>query len=195
VEGSSYLGDDFPVIQISWEDCREFLDWADLTFPSEAQWESACRAGTTTIRYWGDDQDGAKTCRYANVADVSMEALYEVTDMGYECSDGWGFISPVGNYLPNSFGLYDMLGNVWEFCLDEYHKGYYALSAKRDPVNRNGEKIQYTVKERVFLGYDRVCRGGCWCNSPRRTRCAVRDRLHPTDRSTTQGFRACKAGS
>jgi len=193
IKGSPHLGDDYPVIQVSWEDCQAFLDWAGLTFPSEAQWEYACRAGTVTPCYWGKDQT-EDACRYANVADASMCALFEVYGTGFECVDGFASTGVVGSFLPNAFGLYDMLGNVAEWCLDKYAEEYYSSSPARDPVNRNGDKITYHTGEHEFHGDNRSVRGGSWTSLAKRIRAASRDRLHPTDRATTTGFRACKPG-
>jgi formylglycine-generating enzyme len=192
VQDSPHLGDDYPVIQVSWEDCQAFLDWAGLTFPSEAQWEYACRAGTVTPCYWGHDQT-VDACRYANVADASMCALFEVRGTGFDCDDGYASTGEVGSFLPNAFGLYDMLGNVAEWCLDKYQEEYDSTSPLRDPVNRNGDKITYHTGEHEFHGDNRVVRGGSWTSLSKRLRAASRDRLHPTDRATTTGFRACKA--
>jgi len=193
VKGSPHLGEDYPVIQVSWEDCQAFLDWAGLSFPSEAQWEYACRAGTVTRAYWGPDQT-VDACRYANVRDASMCALFEVGGTGFDCSDGYASTGAVGSFLPNAFGLYDMQGNVAEWCLDKYAEEYYSSSPSRDPVNRNGDKIRYHTGEHEFYGDNRSLRGGSWTSLSKRIRAASRDRFHPTDRATTVGFRACKAG-
>ena len=190
VAGSPYLGEDYPVIQVSWKDCQAFLDWAGLAFPTEAQWEYACRAGTTARCYWGDDPGFEQTCEYANVADSSMEALFEVKGSGFDCTDEYASVSPVGSLKSNAWGLYDMSGNAGEWCLDEYGENYFSVSPAKDPVNRNGDHIKYTFEEETFEGENRVIKGGNWGSLSFRIRSASRDRLNPLDRGTTTGFRA-----
>jgi formylglycine-generating enzyme required for sulfatase activity len=96
--------------------------------PTEAEWEYACRAGTTTEYYWGDDMDGA----YA------------------WCENAGGKTQPVGTKKPNAWGLYDMIGNVWEWCHDWYAEDYYAGSRVKNPRGPNKK------------GVCRVIRGGSW---------------------------------
>ena len=119
---SSRQGDDLPVVEVSWEDCRAFLDQLNEMFagvftfrlPTEAEWEYACRAGTKTAYSFGDDE-----------AALGEYAWY--------VANSEGRMHPVGQKKPNPWGLYDMHGNVSEFCSDWYHGGYLA-SAATDPT-------------------------------------------------------------
>jgi formylglycine-generating enzyme required for sulfatase activity len=111
--------DDHPVTCVSQRDADAYAAWlADRTrkpyrLPSEAEWEYACRAGTTTARFWGDDRDGAR--RFANVADHSFARETQESagpERVFQHDDGYAFTSPVGSFAANPWGLYDMLGNV-----------------------------------------------------------------------------------
>ena len=133
-------GNDHPVEQVSWDDCREFCKKLNemksasggtgLRLPTEAEWEYAARAGTNTKYYWGDKEDGD----------------YMWFDEKWE-----GGHHPVGEKKPNGFGLYDMSGNVWEWCSDWYDEKYYQNSPKNNPSG-------------PASGQFRVLRGGAWCS-------------------------------
>ncbi|WP_395022307.1 SUMF1/EgtB/PvdO family nonheme iron enzyme [Dongia sp.] len=104
-----------PVICISWDDMQAYIEWLSQAtgkayrLPSEAEWEYAARAGTTTSRYWGDDADEA--CAYANASDATVKKEYGWKGV-VDCDDGYLYTSPVGKFKPNKFGLYDMMGNA-----------------------------------------------------------------------------------
>jgi len=107
--------DKHPVVCVSWDDANAYVQWLaqgtgkPYRLPSEAEWEYAARAGTTTSRYWGNDVDDA--CEYANAADKSAQSKYQKWNV-IDCDDNYPYTSPVGSLKPNKFGLYDMLGNV-----------------------------------------------------------------------------------
>jgi formylglycine-generating enzyme required for sulfatase activity len=120
-------GPDHPVVCVGWDDARTYADWlarisgAAYRLPSEAEWEYAARAGTTTARFWGDGRELA--CDFANVADLDlMEALGRdpTETQRFPCRDGHAFTAPVGRYAANPFGVFDMLGNVLEWTADCY---------------------------------------------------------------------------
>jgi formylglycine-generating enzyme len=157
-EGESLNENQQPVVQISWEDAKGFVDWASLRLPSEAQWEYACRAGSTTVRYWGDGEKGACAC--ANVADRRLKSQKPVLDT-FDCDDGFLTAARRGSFAPNGVGLYDMLGNVWEWCADAWVDSY--VGAPVDGSPRKGDP-----------GAPNVCRGGSWINAPDLVRSAFR---------------------
>ena len=173
--------DSHPVTCVSWNDVQAYIRWInhkegkDYRLPTEAEWEYACRAGLKTIRYWGDDPNDA--CSYANVADRSTRKKFSGWAV-HECDDGFVYTAPVGNFQPNDFGLYDMLGNVWEWCQDWY--GSYPSGSVTDP-------------EGPSSGYRRVGRGGSWTVSAGSCRSARRLRSRPVIGIYFLGFRLAQS--
>jgi formylglycine-generating enzyme required for sulfatase activity len=173
-------GDNSPVVNVSWLDAREFCHWLSkkegkrYRLPTEAEWEYACRAGTTTRYYNGDDPEGLT--RIANVRDATLRRLIPGWIHGVRSSDGWPFTSPVGKFEPNNFGLYDMLGNASEWCSDRYDESYYASSPPTDPTGPS-------------TGVRRVARGECWNSKPLDCRPARRLDHPPMHHDATTGFR------
>lgn len=175
---SKFQGSDLPVEQVSWEDAQQFIaalhakaplpkgwEWA---LPTEAQWEYACRAGTKTAFSFGND--GSALARYGNFADKN--STFSWTDQVQD--DGVGnTTAPVMSYEPNGWGLYDMHGNVYEWCNDWYA---VKLLGGVDPMG-------------PASGSDRANRGGSWRDFARRCRSANRYRNKPTFRFTDLGFR------
>ena len=128
--------DDHPVVCVSHNDAMAFCQWLSqkerLTYrlPTEAEWEFACRAGTGTLYPLGDDPESLVTI--ANVADASLKRKFP----NFTCIDGddrFVYTAPVGSFAPNPWGLYDMIGNVWEWCADWYDGRYYSSSSPDDP--------------------------------------------------------------
>jgi len=152
---------------ISWEDCHEFLKKLNVArttsfaLPTEAQWEYACRSATTTRFYYGEDETSRLLKDYAWFGDNAYKA-------------GDKYAHPVGQKKPNAWGLYDMHGNVWEWCQDWY--GDYPSKTVINP-------------EGPTAGDYRVIRGGSWYNSARFCRSADRYRIRPSDRLDGLGFR------
>ena len=173
-------GDDHPVVCVSWTDAQNFCDWLGqresrrYRLPTEAEWEYSCRAGCGSVFWWGDAMD--ETGQVCNVADRRGKARYATWEI-MDTDDQYIFTSPVGFYQPNRFGLYDMIGNVWEWCQDWYADDYYANSPVDDPRGPSS-------------GDGRVVRGGAWHTvAPSFCRCAVRSRITPSLRCSNVGFR------
>ena len=111
---------------VSWYGAVAYIDWLNqetetgkkYRLPTEAEWEYAARAGTSTVRFWGDSPDDA--CQYANVYDQTSKKENGYSWKNHNCDDGYSNTAPIGSFLANSFGLHDMLGNVWEWCADRY---------------------------------------------------------------------------
>ena len=172
---------DHPVVQVSWNDAQAFCAWLSrktgktVLLPTEAQWEYACRAGTTTAYPWGDNPDDGKG--WANGADQSLQKKLPNAPVGwtfFNWDDGYVFTAPVGSFKVSAFGLYDVNGNAWQWCQDRY--GTYAPGAATDPAGPDA-------------GGARVLRGGSWGTHPSGCRAAVRDKHFPNDRSVNFGFR------
>jgi formylglycine-generating enzyme len=171
--------DEHPVIEVSWNDAVKFAEWLSrkdgqtYRLPTESEWEYSCRGGATTKYYFGNnDEDLAQ---YANVKDADYRAATG-EDKGIKASDGYAFTSPVGHFKPNQFGLYDMHGNVWQWCGDCY--GNYPTSRVTDPAGpaRGPDS-------------DRIIRGGGWANDASWCRSAKRWAVSQSDKSDTKGFR------
>jgi len=158
-----------PVETVSWEDCQRFCERLNerlagagqgvrVRLPTEAEWEYACRAGSTG-RFCFGDSDG------------------QLGDHAWYDGNSGGQTHPVGRKKPNAFGLYDMHGNVWEWCEDWYHGSYSGAVDDGSAWTAGGEQTA------------RVLRGGSWNNSPAGCRCAGRVGLRPDDRYANGGFR------
>jgi hypothetical protein len=142
--------------------------------PSEREWEYAARAGTKTARYWGETSD--QQCSYANGADQTYKASTP-DDPGYlDCNDGFKFTAPVGTYKPNAFGLYDMLGNSFDFTQDCLAGGYDGQDHKGAVVG-GGSCEKYVI------------RGASWGRPPNDLRSAKRTGMAPDVRSVTNSLR------
>ncbi len=157
--------DEHPVVNVSWNDAVAFCDWLSriegrtYRLPTEAEWEYACRAGTTTLFSTGDEPEGVVTV--ANLAGAG---------------DGFPFTAPVGSFKANAFGVFDMHGNVWEMCADWFDPNYYSYSPATDPKG-------------PLLGSSRISRGQTWDGGGPDARSAHRDCIAPTIRGASTGFR------
>lgn len=173
--------DDHPVVCVSWNDAMAFCQWltskTGQTFrlPTEAEWEYCCRAGSDRMFATGDDANSLG--RIANCGDLSLKALCRSLTSTAEWDDSYPFPAPVGSFQANTFGIYDMHGNVGEWCLDWFDADYFARSPEVDP--RGPEQADTW----------RVVRGGSWYNSPVSCRSSGRHDGVPTEASTTNGFR------
>ena len=177
---SKFTGDDvLPVECVSWNDCKRFIEkvkspvkqqlGGDARFPTEAEWEYACRAGTTTAYFWGNALNGDRAnCEGREPCGTKTKGPYLKKT------------TPVGRYAPNPWGFHDMHGNVFEWCND--WAGYYPTGSVTDPIG-------------PATGDRRVLRGGSWFDDARLCRSACRYWYFPSDRFNYCGFRlSCSAG-
>ncbi len=168
---SLFKGTNLPVEKVSWAEAVAFCerlrikDGKVYRLPTEAQWEYACRAGTTTAFHYGDSLGSAQ-------ANFDGNSPYGDAAKGPNLQR----TTAVGSYAPNKWGLYDMHGNVYEWCQDWYDHSYYARSAREDP--RGPPR-----------GFSRVYRGGCWLDRAELCRSAYRSGFVPTARFSNLGFR------
>ena len=181
--------DNHPVVNVSWNDSDAFATWLTseskkraetvrYLLPTEAQFEYAMRAGATTRFATGDNPQSLDG--HANVQDASLE--FRVPNLnyanypGFRFDDGVALTAVVGSYQKNAFGLYDMHGNVWEWCRDGYDAKYYAAAPDQDPPGPSS-------------GAFRVLRGGSWFREPISVRCAYRFFNAPGECLGSFGFR------
>ena len=177
---SDFQGDNLPVETVSYKDALEFCQkLSDLPaekaagrkyrLPTEAEWEYCCRAGTSTPYHFGQELNGTQ-------ANCNGNFPYGTTEKGPNLRK----TSPVGSYPPNAWGLYDMHGNVWEWCQDRYDS--YPKQSVTDP---RGPEV----------GSDCVLRGGCWISVAAICRSAYRSGYDPSIRDFRNGFRLALSSS
>jgi len=166
---------DHPVVSVSWGDAQAYCRWAERRLPTEAEFEYATRAGTTTQYWWGPGHPGTR--RVENIADESAKHLLNEIMSGYH--DGAVRTAPVGSYEVNPWGLYDISGNVREWTADWYDSNYYSTSPARNPKGPSS-------------GEYRVLRSGSWSSEPVYVRSADRVMVTPTERYDRLGFRCAQ---
>ena len=161
---------DHPVVYVSWYAAMAYAQWAGKRLPTEAEWEKAARGGIAGKAYpWGD--------------------TFDETRANY----GRHFNDPiaVGQYPPNGYGLYDMAGNISEWCLDEYDSDFYTTSPRENPLS-GGTREAIIHNFRNVEKKERVLRGGCWSDNGLFLRVALRDWGPQHYTSVFRGFRCVK---
>ncbi len=145
-----------PVANVTFNDAQAYAQWAGKRLPTEAEWEYAARGGLVGRQYvWGNKPPRKTDCNFTG------------SFGGEQADDGYSYTAPVGSYAPNGYGLYDMAGNVWEWCADWYDENYYASSVPKNPKGPE-------------TGTERVIRGSGWSSYLQHLRLSRRLKLSPT---------------
>jgi formylglycine-generating enzyme required for sulfatase activity len=172
-------GKNAAVTYVSWEDTQKFISWLNrkeggtlYRLPTEAEWEYAARAGSTSIYFWGDEPDLAPEYAWFNMDSADLRKWFTKGD--YKKKEN--FSHPVKHKKANAWGLYDITGNVWEWVNDWYQAEYYHISPPVDPQGPNTGRV-------------RCFRGGSWYGSVNNLRSAFRGLNAPYYRSDSLGFR------
>ena len=198
--------DDHPVVGVSYNDAMEFCRWLsseegkEYRLPTEAEWEYAARAGSSTFFPWGDQYRGVID-KHANIANTELSLVARecvqrqwIVDPDGE-GDGFVFTAPVGSFPANSFGLRDMQGNVWEWCQDLYlDTAYEAFKSTGHHVVRPRAVDPLNTEAWNEDGQWQVIRGGSWFNSPIQVRSGCRGYFEAQDSAAYLGFRVALDG-
>jgi formylglycine-generating enzyme required for sulfatase activity len=171
--------ENYPMMWVSWRGAAAYAQWAATGLPTEAQWEKAARGGREGLAYvWGDSDDPPAGA--GNFADETAAAQFSDWKRpgryyrGYY--DDYATTSPVGAFHANGYGLYDMAGNVWQWCADWFQEGFYATMPARNPRNTTPSD-------------GRSQRGGAWSADPAGLPVASRMAAEPERQNPTIGFR------
>lgn len=170
-DGNAYPPDkgDHPVVYVSWYAAMAYAEWNGKRLPTEAEWEKAARGDLFKEKYaWGASLD-------ANKANYGEHV---------------GGTTAVGTYPANGYGLYDMTGNVWEWCLDEYNADFYSISPRHNPIA--GGTVDTIVSDFRNVKSVRVLRGGSWVSNAKFVRVSDRTRFTPKITNKARGFRCVK---
>ena len=160
-----------PVTYVSWYGAMAYAKWKGKRLPTEAEWEKAVRGNLAGLEYpWGNTIDSSKANYNRHINDTTA----------------------VGKYTANGYGLYDMAGNVREWCLDEYNIGFYAISPARNPLS-GANSIKWILENYTGIKSNRVLRGGHWVALAKYLRCAQREHTSPAGTYTHAGFRCVRA--
>lgn len=173
-----------PVVCVNVDDAEAYADWLSkktgktYRLPSEAEWEYAARAGTTTAFYWGDS--AADICRHANIGDQALKKVQDMVSWAVACDDGYAFTAPVGSFPANPWGLHDMAGNAWQWTADCYVENY------------SGAPRDVSAWKVGAADCRRVVRGGSWGVEPQLARAGNRVFNGRAVRNVNSGFRLAR---
>jgi len=167
-----------PVVEVSWYGATAYAQFYGKRLPAEAEWEKAARGELVGKKFpWGDKPSHG----YANYSGKSGQ-------------DKWDGTSPVGSFPANGYGLFDMAGNVWEWCADKYDSGYYSKSSKNNPTGP-ASSVSFVGNNFTSVKTHRVSRGGSYSGKPNNMRAADRYREHPAQVRVDLGFRCVISAS
>jgi formylglycine-generating enzyme required for sulfatase activity len=163
---------DHPVVHVSWNDAQAYCEWSGTRLPTEAEWERAARGGLEQQHFpWGDEREPGGEHR--------MNVFQGAFPGENTRADGHAGTAPVGSFAPNDYGIYNMTGNVWEWCADWFDAGYYAVSPVNDPRGPG------SGTHRVMRGGSYLCHAS-YCN---RYRVDARSANEPDSSTGNLGFR------
>lgn len=181
--GDALTGENHPVVGIAWEDAVEFAKWLSkrsgkrFRLPTEAEWEYVCRNGGKKEKYtWGNGDPVINGKKAANIPDETAGKKHHDWKIWKGYDDGYVYTAPVGSFAPNELGVYDIIGNVWEWIQEGYSSDAYKQHSRKNPVNKDP-------------GVSRVVRGGSWYYKPWGLRCSNRSYFSPDMGSNAIGFR------